>query len=99
MKCPQCNGLGRVGSWFRPGPLFESRALGRWPSAGTYGVWSDLLFATAEGLLLDLPPWHVLPEIGCDPARFGDDFTAIHVRWGCCSMAHERHNGWDTART
>lgn len=85
--------------WYRPGPLFESRALGRWPSSGTYGVWSDLLFGMAESALFDLPPWWELPEIGCDPARFGDDFTAIHVRWGRCSMHHERHNGWDLART
>lgn len=87
------------GSWVRPGPLFESRALGRWPSSGTYGVWSDHAFSLAESLVLELPPPEVLPEIGCDVARFGDDFTAIHTRWGRVSVAHERHNGWDLERT
>jgi hypothetical protein len=86
------------GRWWRPGPLFESRALGRWPSAGTYGVWSDLLFAAAEALLAGFGV-HELPEIGCDPARFGDDYTAIHTRRGRASIHHERHNGWDTSQT
>ena len=84
--------------WYRPGPLGESRALGRWPSQSTYGVWSDGLFNSIEYLLLEPGPADV-PEIGCDPARFGDDYTAIHSRCGPVSLAHERHNGWDTKQT
>jgi hypothetical protein len=38
-------------------------------------------------------------EIGCDVARFGDDFTVIHVRRGPVSLHHESANGWDTAQT
>jgi hypothetical protein len=37
--------------------------------------------------------------MGCDVARFGDDFTAIHVRRGSVSLHHESHNGWDTVQT
>ena len=37
--------------------------------------------------------------IGCDVARFGDDFTSIVVRRGGCVLHHETHNGWDTKRT
>ena len=29
------------GHWYRPGPLFESRVLGRWPSQGAISVWSE----------------------------------------------------------
>ena len=28
------------GQWLRPGPLAESRVLGRWPSQAAYAVWS-----------------------------------------------------------
>lgn len=31
----------------------------------------------------------------CDFARYGDDDTAIHVRWGDRSLWHETHNGWN----
>lgn len=89
--------------WYRPGPLAESRLLGRYPRAGTRGVWSDgdWLAATREMQgLAPLPiPLYAIPEIGCDVARFGDDFTAIHTRCGPCSIAHESANGWDTVTT
>lgn len=87
------------GQYYRPGPLGESRILGRWPSAGTYGVWSDALWQSvlARG---ELPGNDsVLPEIGCDVARFGDDWTCMHSRWGSVSLTHESHNGWPTPRT
>jgi hypothetical protein len=29
--------------WYRPGPLFEARGLGRWPSHSS-GVWSEALW-------------------------------------------------------
>ena len=37
--------------------------------------------------------------IGCDVARFGDDFTSIVVRRGSCVLHYETHNGWNTAET
>lgn len=89
--------------WLRPGPIAEARLLGRWPSAGTYGVWSDADWIAAEHRPADddhLPiPHDGQPEIGCDVARFGDDWTTIHARWGPASLAHERGNGWDTTQT
>lgn len=39
------------------------------------------------------------PEIGVDVARFGDDFTCLHVRCGPWSLHHERHNGWGIDQT
>ena len=42
------------GEWYRPGPIGESRILGRRPSQGTYGVWSEALWNLAE---TNLPPW------------------------------------------
>jgi hypothetical protein len=86
------------GQWHRPGPIAEARILGRRPAQGTNGVWSDGLWDAAERL--DLPvPIDRVPEIGCDVARYGDDWTAIHVRWGPASVHHESHNGWATDRT
>lgn len=84
-------------AWWRPGPIAESRMLGRWPSQATYNVWSDSAFAVAEAAELDEGNEPV--EMGCDVARFGDDFTAIHVRRGAVSLHHESHNGWSTSRT
>lgn len=86
------------GHCWRVGPLFEARVLGCWPSS-TCGVWSDALFSSAESLLLRADPVVYPVEIGCDTARAGDDFTAMHVRCGPCSLHHERHNGWSTAQT
>lgn len=86
------------GQWYRPGPIGESRILGRRPSAGTYGVWSDALFNAACSLFLEIPP-DTLPEIGCDVARYGDDYTAWHVRCGPVSLQHDRANGWSVVQT
>lgn len=86
------------GDWWRPGPIAESRLLGRWPSQGTNNVWSDGAFSMAEQLIL-AEPRDVPVEIGCDVARFGDDFTEIHVRRGPVSLHHEAANGWSTSET
>lgn len=85
--------------YWRPTPDGEGRVLGRRPSAGTYGVWSERLWemAIAEGRPDPAPD--DLPQIGCDVARFGDDRTEMHTRAGGCSFAHEDHGGWDTVRT
>ena len=87
----------RSGSWWRPGPLAESRMLGRWPSQATNNVWSDAAWTVAENA--DLPEGDNPVHIGCDVARFGDDFTEMHVRRGPVSLHHEAHNGWDTGQT
>jgi hypothetical protein len=87
--------------WYRPGPLFESRALGRWPSQATNSVWSQAKWDASVVRREDL--WEEAKrcpvEIGCDVALFGDDFTTIHVRRGPCSIHHEAHNGWDRHQT
>ncbi len=84
--------------WHRPGPEGEARALGRWPSQGSYSVWSEGLWQKVTATRHKIAThWPV--QIGCDVARFGDDRTAIHVRQGLCSIHHESHNGWDTAKT
>lgn len=85
------------GKWLRPGPLAEARILGRWPSQAIDQVWAEAVWDLAGKLELKVPK--VAPEIGCDVARFGDDFTEIHVRQGGCSLHHEAHNGWATGQT
>lgn len=86
------------GQWLRPGPIAEARLLGRWPSQATNNVWSDAAWQAAELLVLPEPD-DVPCEIGCDVARFGDDFTEIHVRRGPVSLHHEAANGWSTSET
>jgi hypothetical protein len=86
------------GVFLRPGPLAEARLLGRWPSQATNSVWSDGAWQMAEAANLPEPDDQPV-EIGCDVARFGDDFTSIHVRRGPVSLHHETANGWDTSET
>jgi hypothetical protein len=86
------------GQYLRPGPVAEARLLGRWPSQATNNVWSDATWQAAELLIL-AEPRDTPCEIGCDVARFGDDFTAIHVRRGPLSLHHESANGWSTSET
>lgn len=88
------------GHWYRCGPEMEARALGRWPSSATYGVWSDALWLAMIGDDASLLTWGPadIPTVGHDPARFGNDYSTFHVRWGPVSLHHERHNGWETKR-
>jgi hypothetical protein len=88
----------RSGEWLRPGPIAEARLLGRWPSQATDNVWSDGAWSASEVLALP-EPLNQPVEIGCDVARYGDDFTEIHVRRGPVSLHHEAANGWSTAET
>lgn len=82
------------GKWYRPGPLFESRVLGRWPSTGSMNVWTENVWLQTL-VRQQIKPTDRL-EIGCDVARFGDDFTSIIARRGPCAIHFETHNGWDT---
>ena len=84
------------GVWYRPGPLFEGRVLGRWPSQGSDSVWNE---ARWENALLWQPVPKAPLQIGCDVARFGTDYTSIIVRRGPCALHHETHNGWGTEVT
>lgn len=81
--------LGEV--WWRPGPIAESRLLGRRPSSAVNAVWSA--FAWDKAATTVLPPQGQL-QIGCDVARYGDDFSCWHVRQGGTSLHHESVNGW-----
>ncbi len=97
---------GRKRRWYRPGPIFEARWLGRWPSQGTNSVWSDAVWAAAVAqrpeVYYDGRPLYqqtcfdltALPEIGCDVATHGEDYTSIACRWGKHVVHLERHNGW-----
>lgn len=82
------------GIWYRPGPLFESRVLGRWPSQGSMSVWTEVLWSVANKVLPVRK--HDVLEMGCDVARFGDDYTTIIARRGPCAIHYETHNGWST---
>ncbi|MGB0383361.1 MAG: hypothetical protein ACPGWR_00935 [Ardenticatenaceae bacterium] len=86
------------GEYLRPGPIAEARLLGRWPSQSTGSVWSDGAWKASELFFIAEPKDQPI-EIGCDVARFGQDFTAIHVRRGPCSLHHQSANGWSTVET
>ncbi len=85
------------GRWYRPGPLFESRVLGRWPSQGSASVWTEAIWAETV-IRRAIEPVDAV-AIGCDVARFGDDFTSMVVRRGGAVLHHETHNGWSTVQT
>lgn len=83
--------------WYRPSIRFESRVLGVWPTASTNGVWNEALW---EFCLIPRPIQLDRPlEIGCDVARFGDDYTVIFARRGRSVLWAERHNGWKLSQT
>lgn len=79
----------------RPGPVFESRVLGRWPTQGSQSVWTET--AWAQALIRGDEPTGTT-AIGCDVARYGDDYTSIVVRRGPAALHHETHNGWNTVQ-
>jgi hypothetical protein len=86
------------GKWYKPGPIFQCRALGVWPDTGT-GVWSDALFAACLDRACPPVPVRLLPEVGCDTATGkGDDSITIHARWGDISLHHESANTMDPAK-
>ena len=91
-----CSRLGIAPRWYRPGPLFEGRVLGRWPSQAVNSVWSEEAWNLANTKSLPLTG---RLQIGCDVARYGDDDTSLHVRRGGVSLYHESANGWPTTRT
>lgn len=86
------------GRWWRPGPEFQSRVLGIWPSEGTRSVWSDALWeACAKPLLTANFPLDQWPEIGVDLGNTSG-VTSIHARWGAYSTHHVEANGWSGPR-
>lgn len=85
------------GRWWRPGPEFESRVLGRRPSQGVDAVWREAAFnaAAADGGVLHPAD---LPAVGVDVARYGSDWTAVHGRCGRVSLRHVTGQGWGVPR-
>lgn len=89
------------GQWFRPGPIFEGRVLGRWPTQTTDNIWSEghwnSMLEPQHLELENLDPERgpVVKElrVACDVARFGDDYTTIWIRRGPCVLKHETFNG------
>jgi hypothetical protein len=84
--------------WYRPGALFEGKVLGRWPSQATAAVWSDADWLVAESAILTWPR-NCVPEVGCDPARQGNNETAIVARRGPVALSLETYNGWTLDQT
>lgn len=84
--------------WYRAGPLFECRAQGLWPSQAVASVWSNAAWQQAEHAVGESAK-DSIPEIGCDVARQGDDFTSIICRDGPVAYHHETHNGWTLNQT
>lgn len=83
----------------RPGPEFQSRVLGVWPSEDSHSVWSDAVWeAIAAPVTAVTFPVNEIPEIGADLSSGGSNMTAIHGRWGPYSLFHDEHQGWSGPR-
>lgn len=93
---PEPGAVELCGQWYRPGLVAQARLLGIRPTTGFDSVFPEWCFDLACSTLHE--PRGGL-RIGCDVARFGDDFTALHARRGGRSLAHRSGNGWDTVRT
>jgi hypothetical protein len=87
-----------AGVAWRPGPVAEARILGRRPSVAVNSLFGLHLWQSVESTHLDIQP-HWPAQVGCDVARYGDDFTEIIARRGPCVVLHEAHNGWSTTQT
>lgn len=84
------------GRLYRPGPVAESRLLGRWPSQAASAIWTEALFDKC--CELDCGDEGTV-QIGCDVAVFGDDDTFMAVRKGRHLVYLEGHNGWSPLQT
>jgi hypothetical protein len=93
-----CRRNGRTPKLYRPGPIFQGRALGLDPDTGD-GVWSPALFeACLKG---PCPPYpvSVLPRLGIDCSTGkGEDFVGFHGRWGAVSVLADTSNTMDAVR-
>lgn len=85
------------GNWYRPGPLFEGRVIGRWPTSSIDNVWSEAHYNGCFTPLEIKPEWEL--QIGVDVARFGDDFTTIWARRGPVVLGCMAYNGQSTTAT
>jgi hypothetical protein len=90
------------GKWYRPGPLFQARAMGLWPDVGE-GVWSPSVWEACQKTpaagLSSLYQLTAVPEVGADCATgHGDDYFALHIRWGTVSVHHETSNTMNPTR-
>lgn len=89
--------LGKNRFW-RPGPEFQARWLGQWPDTGN-GVWSPSLWEMCFPEVEPALPLHRLPEIGVDCSMGkGQDYFALHCRWGAVSLYHETANTMDAVQ-
>jgi hypothetical protein len=92
-----CRERGVTPAWYRPGPIFMARAQGLWPLAGD-SVWSEAAWLAC--LDPDRPeptfPADSAPELGVDCSLGkGEDYFALHGRWGTASLLHETSNTMD----
>lgn len=93
-----CAARGKQGRWYRPGPIFQGRALGLDPDVGD-GVWSPSTWNACQTGPRQPFPLAYLPQIGADCATGkGDDYFALHARWGSVSILHRTSNTMDPVR-
>lgn len=87
------------GTWWIQSPEFLARCRGIWPKESVFSLWNETLWN--EALKRDpFIPLGVIPQIGVDVARYGDDKTAFHVRVAETSLFHSGQNsGWSTDTT
>lgn len=87
-----CEANNKTPALYRPGPIFQGRALGMDPDTGA-GVWSEPLWQACVTPRVVAYPLNQLPQLGADMATGkGDDYFAALGRWGpfavCCETAN-----------
>ena len=77
------------GSRYKPGPLFESRVMGRWPSVASSRLWSneDIANISRDGSINNGS------IVGVDVARYGSDYSVVMIAENGCITACEKYNG------
>ena len=73
--------------WYMPRMRGESFLLGRFPSKSVDAIWSAAWLEAARERRFEVDLGDQL-ELGIDPARLGDDSTALHARIRFSSVSH-----------
>jgi hypothetical protein len=86
------------GQWWSPGPLFQARVLGQFPSSGLPDTLIPLNWIEmARGRYLE--PGDNQVQMGLDVSRFGSDQTPLYTRQGPCVLECQSWQGMDLAYT
>lgn len=88
----------RLKEWGEESPDYQVRVLGNFPSQGSNSIVPLVLYDAAAARWFESETWEGDMDIGVDVARFGDDKSAITIRFGRVAWEHARLSGFDTTQ-